>query len=85
MNRKSDFISEFRGGVDRFLKAMDELRALRHEYDALDYGNSITDPDFAGSNEGVTRQGLLDAVSSVAAVDTLLGQGHATNLYRVRE
>lgn len=82
---KERFIDDWRAGVSRLLNDLEELRALGSEYAALDLGNELVDGDFQGANEGITKAHFVASVSSVEAFQTLLGQGHATNFYRVKQ
>lgn len=85
-HRKSDFISLYRMHASRLLDEVAALEALRQEWDALDYGNSLNqEADFVGENVEITKAQLADAVTSVGTISNLLGQGHRTNLYKIRE
>lgn len=80
----SDWISRYRGQVTAFLNALEDLLALKQQYTALDYGNTLTDEDLAGANSDLTLPDIPAAVSSVDAIATLVGQGHNTNLYTLK-
>lgn len=86
-HRKSDFISLERMHVSKFLEAMDGLKALKQEYDALDYGNTLSqEADFVGENAEILKADLVNAIGSIATIDaTLISGFHYTNLYKIRE
>ncbi len=85
-HRKSDFVSLYRMHVSRLLEAQAALETLRQEWDALDYGNTLVqETDFIGENAEITKAQLADAATSISAIGGLLGQGHRTNLYKIRE
>lgn len=80
----ADWISRYRQSTTAWLTALNELLALREQYDALDYGSTLTDEDFAGANVDITKADLVAAVGSVEALNTVFQQGHDTNLYRLK-
>jgi hypothetical protein len=77
----SDWISRYRQATTAWLHALDGLLALNGQYVALDYGNSLTEEDFAGANSDVDKEDITAAVASIDAINTLVRSGHATNLY----
>lgn len=91
----SDHITRTRQATNKLLDALNELRALKLEWDALDLGNKIDDGDrkastptlgdFEGANSHLTKA-EIGAVTgtTLAAIEALLKQGHATNLYKIR-
>lgn len=81
--QKQNFVSNQRDAVEMFKEAMDTLDALREQWDALSYATEITQDDLQGENADLTPVMLADALSSHAAIVTLLNQGHRTNLYRL--
>lgn len=82
--RHSDFISLTRQEVARLIQTIDNLHALRAEWTALDYGNSITTDDFVGANADTTLAELSSVIgTTLSAIDGLLAAGHATNLYNL--
>lgn len=87
MSRKSDFVHDVQQNVTDLIDAYNALRANRREWDAMDYGNSnpITPDDLEGSSGMVNAGDIASAVgTTVDAIEGLLAQGHATNLYKVR-
>jgi len=89
----SNHITRVRQATTQLIDAINQLRALKAEWDALDLGNKIDDgkrddstPSF-GDFEGqthLTKADIAAAFNTLAAIETLLNQGHATNLYRIR-
>lgn len=84
MANNADFISRYRSSTTAWLTALNELLALREQYDALDYGTTLTEDDFAGANSDIGKADLVAAVGSVEAINLVFGQGHDTNLYTLK-
>lgn len=82
--RISNWISEFRDADTALLQSIDKMRGLLAEYVAIGMSSVWKVEDFAG-NEPATEATILAALNSIDAITTLLSQGHATNLYRVRK
>lgn len=83
MANDAEWITRYRQTVTSYLQVQNTLNALRAQWDALDYGNTLTAEDFAGANQDITLADLTAAVSSVEAIDTFVSAGHTTNLYRL--
>lgn len=86
MANKSSFINRYRQQVGELVAAIDRLRALRREYDVLNYDTGLVDGDFTGDNADLVAQQFHDGVGSIAALDNLLETQptHAANLYRLK-
>jgi hypothetical protein len=84
MARQSDFISATRAVSNRLIDAVNEARALRREWDSLDYGNTITEEAFTGDNAELDIDAIAAFFTSIDALEAVLAQGHATNLYALR-
>lgn len=83
MARTEDHISEVRAAVTQILDALDQLRALRREWDSLDYVNTL--PDGSGTNAGITRAEIANAYTSIGELDTYVyTAGRNTSLQNVR-
>lgn len=82
--QKSNFITGIRQCAGQTLYQIESVyAALNAQYVAGDLGNVLVDGDFVGDNAGISQADLVAAISSLDAIKTLLGQGHATNLYKV--
>ena len=87
---KKVFINNVRDAANQILKGVNELKFLRDQWDALDMGGSLTDDrlqdsDFTDDNIGLSAADVINVFgSTLPALKTLLNQGHATNLFRVR-
>jgi hypothetical protein len=77
------FIRNYVSGVETLLEGYQKLISLKKQYDALDLGNTIQEDDFL-EFVGMTIGELKAAITSISAIETLFGQGHATNLYRMK-
>ena len=81
-NRQQDFISTVRNHAKAIWAAEQALLALQSEWNALDYGNTLEDG--LGENAGITRAEVGSVTFDTAnAINTLFGQGHATNLAKL--
>lgn len=83
-DKQRNFVSRTIEAVDQFMIAYEELQEIRTEYDALDYGNTLTAAAFAGENQHVDLVDLVAVITSQAAIETTLAAGHRTNLLKVR-
>lgn len=83
--RKSDYITQARQAARDLWNAEQTLLRLQAEWNAQDYGNTMTTDDFEGENAGLTTAQVGAVVFDTAnAVNTLvLSIGHATNLTNV--
>jgi len=82
MNKEA-FVVELQQSAAVFLAAVHRLRAIQTQYNALDLGSIITDADMPAES-GLTAADVIAAMSSIAAVEALLVQGHNTNLYKLK-
>jgi hypothetical protein len=80
----ADWISRYRAADSAFLTALEDLNALRQQYDALDLGNALQEEDFTGANADITKEDVTAAVASVEAITGFVDQGHDSNLYRLK-
>jgi hypothetical protein len=82
MARQSDYITEARQETRKLWDAVNALKALQLEYNALDYGNTLADG--VGENEGYTPVEVGAVVfDTTNAILTLFSQGHATNVAKL--
>jgi hypothetical protein len=83
--RQSDWISLTRQQATALIETVDQLNALRAEWTGLDYGNTLTEEDFAGANSDVTQEEIAAVIGvTLDAINALWAQGHLTNLLQVR-
>lgn len=83
INKKSNFVSRQVSRTAELLEAFNELLQLRSEWDALGYGQTITQNDLVGENTYLTPEMLADAFTSIDALKAVMDAGHKTNLYRL--
>lgn len=83
--RKSDYITLAREAARNLWEAQQTLLTLQAEWNAQDYGNTMTVDDFEGDNAGLTTAQIGAVVFDTAnAIKTsVLDIGHATNLTNV--
>jgi hypothetical protein len=85
MSRHSDFVTLVRQESVAVLDAIDNLNALRKEYDQLDYSNTLGNDAFVGSNADVTKAELMSVIgTTLDSLNALMAAGHGTNLQRMR-
>lgn len=85
--KESNFISRYRASVETILANIEELNQLTKEATILNYGSTITDEDFTGDNDHMTRAKLLAAVGSMTAIEALLvanNNAHYKALYELK-
>jgi hypothetical protein len=82
MSRHSDFITIARNANRKVWEGINELKSLQTEWNALDYGNTLTDG--VNGNAGITKA-QVGAVVFDSANDLLdvLATGVATNMARL--
>ncbi len=81
----SDHITKVRQASTALIVALDQLRALKKESDALDLGNALTTEDFAGSNAHLDTADIVAVTgTTLTALEALMAAGNATNLYTVK-
>ena len=84
MARSSDFVTHVRQESASLLDTVDKLNALKREWDALDYGNTLGDDAFEGSNSEVTLAEVTAVIGvTLTALNDLMAQGHGSNLYKM--
>lgn len=78
--RETEFVTRARQATIQFWDAYNELRVLQTEWNAQDYGSTLTiDPD--GPHAGITPAQVGSVVfDTMNAVKTLMDGGHATNV-----
>jgi len=82
--RQSGFVTEARQAARQLWQAHQTLEKLQAEWDALDYGTTLTEEAFGGENAPVTAADVSAVVFATAnAIRGLLDTGHATNLARL--
>jgi hypothetical protein len=78
-------ITRIRAAATNLTDAIEELQAVKKEWDYLDLGNAIVVGDFRDRHEGLTVTDLANVVgTTLGAIDTLLAAGHGTNLYTAK-
>jgi hypothetical protein len=84
MASKSDHITKVRQASKKLIDAMDELRALKRESDALDLGKNLADGDFVGENQAIVKADVVAAYAALAAIEQALASVHAASLYKIK-
>lgn len=82
-NKELSFVLKFKTQVSALLTAYEACQDLRIQYDALAYSGALLDGAFTGENNHLDNTVVGNAFTSLDAIKTLMGQGHATNLYKV--
>ena len=65
-----------------FTDAQNAAELLVEEYNARGLSGQVVAGDIDDQNYDVTPQQVSDLIGSIAAIQTLMGQGHATNFAR---
>ena len=80
--RQQDYLSLARQSTKKLWDAYLELKKMQEEWNALDYGNTLANGE--GANEGYTKAEVGSVVfDTINAMETLMGQGHATNIAKL--
>ena len=85
--KKSNFISSSVNAVVTVLANLETLRTLRHEAAVLNYATTLTDGDFVGANQHLSKADLVAAFGSIDAIVALLeanSNTHYKNLYQLK-
>jgi hypothetical protein len=83
--QKQAFINAARQSATDYWTAQRELIALQAEWNALAYGDTLTDADFTGDNEGLTAANIGSVVFDTAnAMQVVFNAGNATNIARIK-
>lgn len=84
MSRKNDYVAETRSEVRQLVAALDRLRSKQIEWNANNYGETLTDDDLIGVADGLHPSDIGAVIfDTVDALDAVLESGHASNLYRL--
>ncbi len=82
MARSDDYITMTRNANAAIWNGINALVGLQHEWNALDYGNTLAEG--SGLNTGITRQAVGAVVfDSANALMTVLNTGVATNMAKL--
>ena len=84
LNQIYDFIRNVRIQTNVLLDSIEELDALRAEWDARGMSTELLPEHFLSNDEGLTPEDIAAIFTSHAAIKALLATGHATNLYKVK-
>lgn len=80
-----DHITSVRKASNALITAIDSLRALKNESDALDLGSTFSLDDFKNDNGHLTKEDIIAVTgTTLTAIEALMIAGHATNLYKVK-
>ena len=87
MNSSERFntITQIRQAATDLVTAIERLQALKQDWIYMDLGNVLTEADFIERHEGLTVADIVAVGgTTLEAFETLLGQSHGTNLYKIR-
>ncbi len=78
-----DYVTKVRIAVRQLWDALNDLEALKREWAALDYLNTLSEAAFQGENAGLNVEDIAAVLTTMSALWALLDTGHGTNLARV--
>ena len=81
--RETNYVTEVRIAVRQLWKALNDMNALKREWTALDYLNTLSEAAFQGENAGLDVEDIAAVLTTMNALWALLDTGHGTNLARV--
>lgn len=80
----NSFITKVRTQSTNLLQTLHHLRGLRNKYDALDLGNTLSQDDIGGDNDGILIADVTAVLgNTLEALETLMTAGHSTNLHKI--
>jgi hypothetical protein len=81
-SRNSEYYDKARQANKQLWEAINNLTELQRQWNALDYGNTLTDG--VGTNEGLTKAEIGAVVFDTAnAMQAVLNAGHGTNMAKL--
>jgi len=81
-NTKQDLITEYRAAIAQINQGFERALACDVQWDALDYGNTLVDGDFAADNQGITKAEFAAAVQIVRDLRTKTAADNNFNAYK---
>lgn len=82
--RSENYINEVRQANLQLWNAIGTLLDHQREWNALDYGNTLSDGAIGGQNDGITKAQIGSVVFDTAnALKAVLDAGSATNMARL--
>jgi hypothetical protein len=83
MSRNVEYVSETRAAARQLWDAVNKLKSLQRESNALDYGTTLVVPQ-DGAHAGITKEAVGAVVFDTAnAMVAVLDAGHATNVSKL--
>lgn len=84
-SEKFNTITRIRQAATDLVSAIERLQALKQDWTYMDLGNVLTETDFVEQHAGLTVSDIVAVGgTTLEAIETLLGQGHGTNLYKIK-
>lgn len=84
--QRTKLIEDIRQAVTNLLNAKERLDNLSDQWTATDAGTVLQTEDFLETNAGLAVADLAAVMGvSLPALNALLAQGHATNLYALKK
>ena len=78
------YVTQVRTQATNLIVTIQKLAALQDKWTALDLGNTLDNNNIGGDNAGITKTQLAAVIgTTLGAFETLLSQGHATNLHTI--
>jgi len=78
------YVSQVRTQASNLVVTLHKMRSLRDKMDALDLGNTLTQGDIGGDNDGILIVDLVAVLgTTLEAFEGLMSSGHASNLHKI--
>jgi hypothetical protein len=85
MAAKANFVSRYRASAVKLLEALEEVDAMKAEYDGLGYSASLVDGDMTGANADLTAQQFKDALGNIETFRaSFFSSNFDDNVFRLR-
>ena len=83
-NQKEGFVVRLRMASTKVIDGVNELDALKREWDRMGYSSSLGNEDIVDENAGITNTNCADVIgTTLTAIEALLAAGHGTNLHKL--
>ena len=85
MAAKANFVSRYRSSTVKLIEALEEVDALKAEYDGLGYSSTLVDGDMTGANADLTAQQFKDALGNIETFRaSFFSSNFDDNVFRLR-
>lgn len=81
--QKINHINNVRTASQKLIEAINNIKMLKLEWDALGLSEAIGEGDFIDNNNGLAVADIAAIYTTLTAIEGLYTTGHNTNLYKL--